>query len=88
MHALRLSDLALASDPGLPAFFLGRLSSLVARRAAAVNPAERQALSMALFSIYLDCCDLGLGAEARAIVGRLRGEAGVGEAESGDPVAA
>ena len=76
MRAMLLRDLALATDPGLPAFFLGRLASLTAGRAAAVSPAERQALSLAVFSVFLDCLDLGLGEEAHAIVGQLREEAG------------
>ena len=69
-------DLALAADPGLPAFFLGRLAALAARQAAAASPAERQALSLATFSVFLDCLDLGLGEEAHPIVGQLRGAAG------------
>jgi hypothetical protein len=34
------------------------------------------ALGVAAFSVFLDCLDLGLGAEAQAIVGQLRDEAG------------
>jgi hypothetical protein len=71
----RATDLALERDPGLPAFFLGRLASLVARQRAA-SPSERRVRGKAIFSVYLDCLDLGLGAEARAIVGPLRAEAG------------
>ena len=74
MRAMLLTDLALATDPGLHEFFLGRLASLVARQVASANPAERMALSVAAFSIYLDCLDLGLGEEAQAIVGQLRDE--------------
>jgi hypothetical protein len=74
MSAMLLTDLALATDPGLHEFFLGRLASLVARQAAAASPSERMALSVAAFSIYLDCLDLGLGEEAQAIVGQLREE--------------
>jgi len=76
MSAMLLTDEALATDPRLPEFFLGRLKSLAARQAAAVSPAERQALGLATFSVFLDCLDLGLGEEAHAIVGQLRGEAG------------
>lgn len=53
-------------------FFLGRLATLVARQVAAVSPAERAALSHAAFSTLLDCIDLGLDAEARAIMAQLR----------------
>jgi hypothetical protein len=74
MSAMLLTDLALATDPGLHEFFLGRLASLVARQVASASPAERLALSVAAFSIYLDCLDLGLGEEAQAIVGQLRDE--------------
>ena len=76
MSATQWTDLALATDPGLPEFFLGRLAALAARQAAAVSPAERQALGLATFSVFLDCLDLGLGEEAHAIVGKLRGAAG------------
>ena len=76
MSAMLLTDEALATDPHLSEFFLGRLKSLAARQAAAVSPVERQALSLAAFSVFLDCLDLGLGEEAHAIVGPLRGEAG------------
>ena len=76
MSIVPLRDLALAADPGLPEFYLGRLAALAARQAAGVSPAERQALGLAAFAVFLDCLDLGLGAEAQAIVGRFRGEAG------------
>jgi hypothetical protein len=76
MDTVPLTDLALATDPDLPRFFLGRLAALVARQAAAVSPRERTALGVAAFSVFLDCPDLGLGEQARAIVGQLRDEAG------------
>jgi hypothetical protein len=76
MSATFLTDLAVESDPGLPAFFLGRLASLATRQAASSSPMERAALGTAIFSIYLDCLDLGLGAEAHAIIGQLRQESG------------
>jgi hypothetical protein len=75
MSATMLTQLAVESDPGLPAFFLGRLAAMVDRQLAAVAPAERKTLGEAIFSVYLDCLDLGLEAEARIIVGRLREEA-------------
>ena len=65
-----LTDLLLKTDAELPSFFLGRLASLVARRAAAVNPKVRATLAQAAFSTYLDCLDLGLEAEAQAILER------------------
>jgi hypothetical protein len=76
MSAIFLTDLAVESDPGLPAFFLGRLASLATRQAASASPKERAALGVATFSIYLDCLDLGLGAEAQEILGQLRQEPG------------
>src|SRR5689334_20336540 len=72
MGATLLIDLALESDPGLPWFFLERLASLLARQAAAASPTERQALGLAAFSVFLDCLDLGFGAEAHAILGQFR----------------
>ncbi len=76
MGVMLLTDLALETDPDLPAFFLGRLASLVARQAAAVSPTERTGLGMAAFSVFVDCLDLGLGEQAHVIVGQLRDEAG------------
>jgi hypothetical protein len=75
MSATLLTDLTLASDPGLPGFFLGHLASLVARQAATASPTERAALGVAAFAVFLDCLDLGLGSEAQAIMGQLRDEA-------------
>lgn len=72
MSALLLADLALEADPDLPAFFLGQLASLVARQVASASPTEREALSAAAFAIFLDCLDLGLGNEARALIEQLR----------------
>ena len=69
MSAMRLTDLALTTAPGLPEFLLGRLASLLARQAAAASPAERTALARAAFSVYLDCRDLGLEREARQLIG-------------------
>jgi hypothetical protein len=74
MSAILLTDLAVESDPGLPTFFLGRLASLVTRQTASASPKERASLGLAIFSIYLDCLDLGLGAEAQAILGQLHQE--------------
>jgi hypothetical protein len=74
MSATLLIDMALEADPNLPSFFLGRLASLATRQAASASPKERAALSVAMFSIYLDCLDLGLGAEAQEIISGLRQE--------------
>ncbi len=75
MGAQLLTDLALETDPTLPAFFLGRLTSLVARQAASDSPTERRALGLAAFSAFLDCLDLGLGVEAHVFLAELRAEA-------------
>jgi hypothetical protein len=45
-------------------------------QAAAASPTERQALGLAAFSVFLDCLDLGFGAEAHAILGQRRNMAG------------
>ena len=74
MSAFSLMDMALETDPDLHRFFLGRLASLAARHAASVSSQERTALSTAMFSIYLDCLDLGLGAEAQTILAQFRNE--------------
>lgn len=74
MSRLFLLDLALETDTDLSAFFLDRLTSAVARQVAATNPRERTALGVATFSIFLDCLDLGLGDQARAIIGQRRDE--------------
>jgi hypothetical protein len=75
MDAATLTHLALASDSGLATFFLARLAALVDRQLATAGPDERKMRGEAIFSVYLDCLDLGLAAEARAIVARLRDEA-------------
>ena len=69
---MNAAQLALATDPTLPAFFLGQLASLAACQAASPSPKERAALSVAMFPLFLDCADLGLGDEAQRIIGQLR----------------
>jgi hypothetical protein len=54
-------------DDSLAGFFLGRLSSLATRQAAASGQ-ERVALAQAVFSTYLDCRDLGLEDEAELVL--------------------
>jgi hypothetical protein len=71
MDLTLLIDQALDDDPDLRTFFLGRLASMAARHAATPSPRERAALSMAMFSIFLDCLDLGIAAEAHAIMSQL-----------------
>jgi hypothetical protein len=74
MNTRLLSDLALQIAPDLPEFFLGRLASLVVQRVASVSPMERRALGGAVFAVFLDCLELGLGAEAQVIIGQLHDE--------------
>ncbi len=59
-----------AIDPALEAFFLGRLASLVARQHTAIDERQRVALAHSTFSVFLDCLDLGLGAQAAVILAR------------------
>jgi hypothetical protein len=75
MGTMQRADLLLMTDAELPGFFLGRLTTLASRHAAAVHPKVRLILAQAAFSIYLDCLDLGLGAEAHAIIERAGDEA-------------
>ena len=63
-----------AVHPTLSAFFLARLAELVGRLEATTAAGERKVLSAALFSVFLDCHDLGLRDEAEAIMDRLRRE--------------
>jgi hypothetical protein len=72
MRTMQLPDLLVEADPELPAFFLGRLASVVAHHAITTDPKERAALGEAAFSIFLDCLDLGLSEEAHAITGQVR----------------
>jgi hypothetical protein len=74
MSTLVMADLASDTDTDLDAFFLGRLATLVARQAAAASPSERLALAQAAFASLLDCQDLGLGAQAHAILAQFRAE--------------
>lgn len=72
MNAAISTSQILEADPSIPDFFLGRLAAIVARQAAVTSPAERMTLSIAAFSIFLDCLNLGLGDRAVAIIRRLR----------------
>ncbi len=56
-------------------FFLGHLASLAERQAASPNPKERAALSVAMFSTFLECLDLGQGGAARQIMEQRRDDA-------------
>lgn len=56
------------ADPPLATFFLDRLASLARRRDSALDARQRVALARCTFSVFLDCHDLGLGAEATAIL--------------------
>jgi hypothetical protein len=75
MNGMTMVDMALATDPTLPKFFLGQLASLATRQAASPSPKERAALSVAMFSLYLDCLDLGVGTEAQRIMSQLHRQA-------------
>jgi hypothetical protein len=75
MNAMKLVDMALATDPTLPEFFLGQLASLATRQAASPSPKEQAALSVVMFSLYLDCLDLGVGTEAQRIMSQLHKQA-------------
>jgi len=52
------------TDPDLHDFVLERLVELAIREAATKEPDERRALSMAVYSTFLDCMDLGLAQQA------------------------
>ena len=71
MNALAPSS-AIGLDPDLAAFFLGRLEVLVVQQITAPTLHERTALAQVAFAVFLDCLDLGLAEEARAILGCLR----------------
>jgi hypothetical protein len=83
MSAMTMVDMALATDPSLPEYFLGQLASMATRQAASPSPKEQAALSVAMFSVFLDCIDLGVGTEAQQIMSQLRNQA-----EALEPVAA
>ena len=68
MSAAMMTEMALATDPTLPAFFLGHLDSLAKRQATTTNPKERVALGIELFSVFLDCVELGLQNDAQQIM--------------------
>jgi hypothetical protein len=83
MSAMKMVDMALATDPTLPEYFLGQLASLATRQAASASAKEQAALSVAMFSLFLDCIDLGVGTEAQRIMSQLHSQADILE-----PVAA
>lgn len=68
MSAMPTVTMTLATDPTLPAFFLGRMAELADEQARATDPKVRVVLSIALFSAFLDCADLGLHEEAQRIM--------------------
>lgn len=75
MSTTMMVDMALATVPTLPEFFLGQLASLATRQAASSSPKEQAALSVAMFSLFLDCVDLGVGTEAQRIMSQLHNQA-------------
>lgn len=74
MSAAMMTEMALATDPTLPDFFLGHLDSLAKRQAATTNPKERVALGIELFSVFLDCVELGLQNDAQRIMGQFHSQ--------------
>jgi len=66
-----MTEMAQQTDADSPEFFLGHLASLAARQAASPSPKERAALSVAMFSTFLECLDLGQGYEAQQIMEQL-----------------
>ena len=75
MSAAPMIDMNLATDPSLPDKFLGHLASLAARQAASPSAKERAALSVAMFSVFLDCVTLGVADKAQVIMSQLHTEA-------------
>jgi hypothetical protein len=72
MDSVVMAEMMQQSDANMPEYFLGHLASLAARQAASPSPKERAALSVAMFSTFLECLDLGLGGEAQQIMAQLR----------------
>src|SRR4051794_10003498 len=83
METHALPTLALEADPTLPHFLLGRLASLLARQIAAASPTMRKALGQDVLEAFLDCVDLGLAAQASAIMDQV-----IGTIESGEHLVA
>jgi hypothetical protein len=75
MSAMTMVDMALATDPALPDYFLGQLASLATRQAASPSAKEQAALRVVMFSLFLDCIDLGVGTEAQRIMSQLHSQA-------------
>ena len=66
-----MTEMAQHTDATTPELFLGHLASLAARQAASPSPKERAALSLAMFSTFLECLDLGHSDEAQQIMAQL-----------------
>lgn len=79
MGEQRLVERALATDPTIGQYFLGQLATLAVRQAASPSAKERAALSVAMFSLFLDCADLGVAEQAQRIMGSLRVPSEAGE---------
>jgi hypothetical protein len=58
-----------------PDFLLGHLAGLAAREAVAASPKERVVLSVAMFSTFLECLELGHGDEAQQVMAQLHDDA-------------
>jgi hypothetical protein len=68
MDERSLAEQALAADPGLADFFLGRLAALLIRQMAMEDPDDQHILGHALLSTFRDCMDLGLEERAFGIM--------------------
>ena len=75
METVTLPQHLHAADPDLACFFLDRLDALTFRLETARDQRSRTAYSAAVFSVFLDCLDLGLEPEARRILERVRPDA-------------
>lgn len=65
------------TDAVQPDFVLGHLTTLAAREAVAASPKERVVLSVAMFSTFLECLELGHGDEARQVMAQLHNDSRV-----------
>jgi hypothetical protein len=75
MGAAMRANLTHDTDAMQPDFLLGHLAGLAAREAAASSPKERVVLSIAMFSTFLECLELGHGDQARQVMAQLHDDA-------------
>ena len=76
---MNTTEMTHGTDAMQPDFVLGHLAGLAAREAVSASPKERVVLSIAMFSTFLECLELGHGDEAKQVMAQLHDDSDVME---------